>query len=260
MHQLRLRWRRLAAITTGFLLATVGIPASVATAEQSNCGTKSNYFAGFYYSPSNHPGYNNMNGASSFITVQRASVCDFKNGSPATGLGNFTAEWSMLASNADLSNQAYGQSGYIRWYGSSNVDFSEYNNDNGIFMTKYLGTALANGDQRAYRTRYNSACRCLVLSVNGSTIDTSTFDPYSYFATPFSPEFSAETAYTASDIPGTTSTHAKFSGMGYQDASTGNLYSIPCILSGTPSSWGSPRYHYAANSCTAFDTYTDPLS
>lgn len=259
MHGLFQRSSRLLTSVVAIAVA-LGFSPAIATAEQPNCSAQSNYFSGFYYSPTAYPGHSNMNGASSYITVQTASVCDYLNGAPATGQGNFTTAWSMLASNADDSNDAYGQSGYIRWYGSSNVDFSEYNNDAGIFYTKYLGTALSNGDKRAYRTRYNGACFCLVMSVNGSTIDMSTFSPYDYFATPFSPEFSGETAFTQSDIPGTTAVHAQYSALGYQDSGTGNLVSMPCILSGTPASWGSTRYHHSASSCTAFDIYTDPLS
>jgi hypothetical protein len=119
--------------------------------------------------------------------------------------------------------------------------------------------SIPNGAKHAYRDLYKQSCGCIVMSIDGTELTQTNFNPYgTWYAGPngdqFSPEFLGETNYTQSDMPGLPSSKTAFSGLGAQQFTNDTLGSMPCTMNGAndnPSRWT-----YSASSCTAFDIWT----
>jgi hypothetical protein len=106
---------------------------------------------------------------------------------------------------------------------------------------------------------WSGGCGCIVMSIDGTEVTQTNFNPFAvWYAGPngdqFSPQFSGETTYTASDIPGVPSAKTAFSAMGAQQFSNDSLGNMPCTLTSVnnnPSRWAK-----SASSCTAFNIWT----
>ena len=111
------------------------------------------------------------------------------------------------------------------------------------------------GVRHTFRTLYEPGCGCLRATVDSTTIDTSNFNPFTWFGDrPWSPQFSEEANYRESYIPGFTATPAAYTGMGAQRYVDDVIESMPCILNLMGPT--SPLWGHSSSSCTAVHIYT----
>jgi hypothetical protein len=260
--------RRFLAVAAGCVMGAVSLSAVIATpsasAEIYQCGTRSNYFDGFYHNPATHS--NTLEGASGYIVNQFGAVCDTDRSAPNPGnrtIGsNFTTAWVMIAA---YDGKGWAQTGFIRGYNSPQYEWAEfYNPVSGALYNRFpANPSLPNGVKHAYRDLWSNGCGCIVMSIDGAEVTQTNFNPYAdWYAGPngdqFSPQFSGETTYTASDIPGVPSSKTAFSALGAQQFSNNALNSMPCTMTyinSNPSRWA-----HSASSCTAFDIWTSNTS
>jgi hypothetical protein len=235
-----------AAMTLALVAAWCLIGTTPAHAAGVCSGVGSNYFNGYYQN--GKPQYQ-FTGASSYIVVRDGVNC-----SGASGTGNFTNAWVMIAGPG---LQDWGQVGFERTAGQTLRWFSQFSYDGGL-TTRYSTHTVTNqiGVRHAFRVLYYADCRCLRANIDGSVgWFRSSFDPKrEWGAQPWSPQFFAETGYLQSDVPGRASTPTAYTALGAQRLSDGRLVGMPCILSAAtdnPSRWGR-----AASSCTAFNVWT----
>jgi len=231
------------------------ISGSVVHAEVYTCGTKSNYFDGYYRTYGNGV----AEGASGAIVTRYGSVCDTN-----TSSHNFVATWVMIANGNG--GGGWVQSGYIRWYDHTTVFFSQISKTGdpnvGQFDTKFGSSSLTYGDTNHYYERWNSNCLCEHSNINSTTFLATTFDPYGSWSYPFSPQFFGETAYKQSDMPGNSASPTPFTDLNYQNASD-NWVSYSCNvltksndLGGVTRSDGESWYDQIT-SCPNFRIFTD---
>jgi len=245
----------------GLVVAAVLLPASLLTvsgnsvhAEVYTCGTKSNYFDGYYRAY----GQGSAEGANAQIVNRYGAVCDTD-----TSGNNFVATWAMIANNG---GGGWVQSGYIRWYDHTTVFFSQISKTGdpnfGQFDTKFGTSSLAYGDTNHYYEKWVSSCSCDHSNIDSTTWLSTTFNPFNAWFLPFSPQFSGEAAYKQNDMPGNSSTPTSFTDLHYQDYTDSwvsygcNLLTKSNDLAGVTRSDGESWYD-RITSCPNFDIYTD---
>jgi len=215
--------RRSVIAAASIVGAAVAVPASPAAASYPTCGTLGHYFDGYYnYSPGP---LQVSEGNSAALTVRYGSVCD-SDTSADTVIGGLTtnpsASWEMLNGAADSSGHGtgYSQAGFLRWYGSSDYSFAEYNDFHGQYNRKDdFAHPLSQGSTYKYQTQYNPGCTCLQNLAAGVQINQTSFNPTGTFATPWQLQYFGEVHYRESDIPGnptvkTNFTHIQREGFG----------------------------------------------
>lgn len=261
------RLNLLLALLTGSLACVLGaaslspaLAASGTHREIPQCGARSNYFDGFYHNPAAHP--DTLEGASAYIVNEFGAVCDTDTSAPNPGgrtIGNnFTTAWTMIAS---YDSQGWAQTGFIRGYNSPQYEWAEFKDpvSDTVYNRFPSSPSLPNGVKHAYRELWSDSCACIVMSIDGVEVTQTNFNPYvNWDAGPngdqFSPQFSGETTYTSSDIPGVPSAQTAFSAMGAQQFFGNALNSMPCTLTYTNSN--TARWTHSASSCTAFNIWT----
>lgn len=259
----------------GAFLALVGSggPASAAITQCDTAGP-SNYFDGYGYAATAHS--DNFEGASGYITIQPVYTCrtDTSSPNPTTrSIGtNFTTDWVMIA---DYDLTGWSQAGEIGGYNGIGYAWAEvvgaYNYGTGACtdcFDRFAGI-VAKNDRDAFteKWQYCSAPTnnyCIESLFNKTTRITDTnFNPYlTYWTfrpggggtdTGWSPRFSGEKTYQASDILGTTSQHANFEFIGAQRSTDDVFELMPCELGALT---GASRATYAASNCYTFDIWT----
>jgi hypothetical protein len=256
------RIAKIRATLLGFLLAVISfVPAQSAMAV--TCGTLGNYFDGYYHNASTHS--DTFEGASGFITNRYNSVCDTDttgpNPSNNTIGNNFTTAWVMIA---DYSGDSWSQAGVIRGYNTPQYVWAEVvrNNDGSPYIRydRFLGSGgLNDGTRNSYYETWSINCLCTQSKQGSSVITNTNFNPFSYwnsggYSPPrWSPQYSGEKTYQASNILGDTAHHVKFESIGVQRFSDNQLVLEPCTLSfiGTAS-----RSSHDADGCHDFDIWT----
>ena len=248
------------ALVLGAAALSPALAASRAHREIPQCGVRANYFDGYYHNPATHP--QTIEGASAYIVNEFGSVCDTDTSAPNPGgrsIGtNFTTAWTMIAA---YNYNGWAQTGFIRGYNSPQYEWAEfYNQATGVVYNRFPASpSLPNGVRHAYRELWSDSCACIVMSIDGVEVTQTNFDPYQVWdAGPngdqFSPQFSGETTYTSSDIPGVPGAQTAFSAMGAQQYFGNALDSMPCTLTYTNSN--TARWTHSASSCTAFNIWT----
>lgn len=232
------------------VITSFAIP--VQTAEAATCSGYSNYFDGFaQFGHPEHP----YEGASSYMIVRNGLNCG---GAPSS---SFVTNWVMIASGGTSTYNGWGQDGFLKSEGRSMRWFSQFYDGTGTDYEERDSTFTVTGEfgvRHTFRVLWSYACYCLKATIDSTTWDTSSFNPYSsteahWGPQPWSPQFSAESSYVQSDIPGTANYPVDYSGLGAQRAGDDHLESMPCIMSAFSDS---SRWHHAASSCTAFETWT----
>ena len=247
------RPRRVVRTTVAVVAAAAAVlfatPLS-ASAEVATCGTRSasNYHAGYL-----NPGDPSVEGDYAIISTRYGAVCDSD-----TSANNFTNQYAMIASN-DLTGWA--QDGYIRWYGSSIVFFAQQSSGHAL-NTKFGTTALALGSSNFYYNKWDPTCYCIENVIGRTLYLKSTWNPYTSWVLPFSPQFTGEATYRSSDLAGTASAPAGYTAISGQAVSTDGWQAYPCgrlqaVDDGSARRTDGKSWHVAATSpCPNFNVYT----
>jgi hypothetical protein len=208
---------------------------------------------GYYYKPSVYPGYD-FGGTSSYIVVRPGANC-----AGQSGIGNFDNAYVMIASNApdDSPNGGWAQAGFeltnghpLRWFSQDYATLSS------ILETKYSKFDITNqiGTRHAFRSFSDISCGCELMYIDSVLWASSSFDAFNNWLKPFSPQYSTEAGNYETDVPGTASAPAAYTGMGVYDELGGNNYPTPCVLSlgdDHPDRW-----KVSVNGCTAVNFWT----
>jgi len=224
------------------------------------CGTRSNYFDGFYHNTSAHA--DTLEGASAYIVNRFGSVCDTDHSAPSPGgqtIGtNFTTAWVMIAA---YDGNGWAQTGFIRGYNSPQYKWAEfYDPLTGNVYNRFPSSpSLPDGANHADRALWSSACACIEMSIDGVMLTRTNFNPWvNWYAGPngnqFSPQFAGETTYLASDIPGVPTSKSRIWALGAQQYYGDALVSMPCTLTAINSN--PSRWALSAASCTDFSIWT----
>lgn len=235
-----------AATATALLLV---VPVA-ARAEVAACGSRAagNYHAGFV-----NPGDPYVEGDYAIIATRYGAVCDSD-----TTSANFTNHYAMIASN---NLAGWAQAGYLRWYGSSTVFFAQQSSGHTL-NTKYGTTALAAGSTYFYYNKWASSCLCIENIIERTLYLKSTWNPWTTWTTPFSPQFTGETAYLSSDLAGTASAPASYTAISGQNSATDAWQAYPCgqlqpVNDGSARRSDGKSWHVAtASPCPNFTLYT----
>lgn len=207
---------------------------------------------GYYYDPSVHPGYS-WSGASAFAMVRNGATC-----SGVTSAQNFSNAYTMISSNPNASyyNTGWAQAGFIHTTGQGLRWFSQDNNNaTGVTETRFSMFDISGeiGIRHAFHVFYLLECSCIEMYIDTTLWKSSSFSPYSYWQSPFSPQYSGEGGYANDNVPGAAASPVSMTSMGvYNEGGRNTL--IPCVLSvgdDYPTRWS-----HHANSCTAVDLWT----
>jgi hypothetical protein len=230
----------------------------------STCGTRSNYFDGYYFNTTTHT--DTFEGASSYIVNRYGAVCNTDKSAPSPGgqtIGtNFTTAWSMIAA---YDGNAWAQAGFIRGYNSPQYEWAEFTNAGltNVYNRFPASPSLPDGVKHAYRELWTASCACIIMSIDGVELTQTNYDPYGNWnggpnGDQFSPQFFGEVTYTQNDIPGVPTSKTAFSALGAQQFSNDSLGSMPCELNSE--NQNSARWAISASSCTAFNIWTSHTS
>ncbi len=234
--------------------------AAPASAEIPGCASvHSNYFDGFYYDTNAYQ--DSWEGSSAYIVNRFGAVCDFGDtsapdpGSNTIGT-NFTTGWVMIAAANGI---GWSQDGFIRGYNSPQYEWAQvYDGKSTIYNMFPSSPTLADGDVHAYRELYNAANGTIESSIDGQVFAVTNFNPFQTWNTApngsLSPQFSGETTYNESDVPGVSSSQTAFSALGAQSYIGDSLVSMPCELTYNNKN---PRWSHSASSCIAFNIWTE---
>lgn len=112
-----------------------------------------------------------------------------------------------------------------------------------------------------YETQYNNATGRITMKKDGATVDVTSagWDPKDAWATPWSPQFFAESHYPQSDIPGVSSDHVSVTQIKKLNAggSASNITTLAAAdVGGSPTCW----HESTGNLPTSFAVWTDPLT
>jgi hypothetical protein len=244
------RLQQLAVLTCACVTFSTLTPP--AHAEIYTCGTGPKSVFDGYTNASNDP--NSYEGTSATIVVRRGAVCDTD-----TSSGNISIAWTMIASNGGTGGWA--QSGYYRWYGSSIYHFAQFRQTTSSKLYTKIGTtALTAGSAYRYwqQTLYNSTAGQWQIrdNVNSTILLQTNFNTFTAWTTPLSVQFEGETKYAASDVPGSSSAPASFTGMQVQRYSDDQWTSTLPALYGPATGQTSTRYKRSSVSNNAFNIWT----
>jgi hypothetical protein len=221
-----------------------------ASAEVTTCGSRSasNYHAGYL-----NPGDPSVEGDYAIISTRYGAVCDTD-----TTSNNFTNQYAMIASN---NLAGWAQDGYIRWYGSSIVFFAQQSSGHTL-NTKFGTTALTPGSTYFYYNKWDPSCYCIEAIIERTLYLKSTWNPYTAWVLPFSPQFTGEATYLASDLSGSASAPTGYTAISGQSEATDGWVAYPCgqlqaINDGYARRSDGKSWHVVATSpCPNFTLYT----
>lgn len=223
------------------------------SSEVYTCGTfKNSYFDGYTGN------YNEGTAEGSYATMQTqyGAVCD----TDTDPSHNFTTAWTMIASPTV---GGYVQSGFFRGYDQCMVYFAETRQTGSADPQAKFGTSCiaTNGSTHGYAEQYGSGCGCEYAKIDGTVWMTTSWDPYTYWAYPFIPEFSGEATYLESDMPGNAANPTNFAHLQEQDSSSNDFSNLGCGLAkindGSATRSDGEAWFNVITSCPAFQIYTD---
>lgn len=157
--------------------------------------------------------------------------------------------------NAGFYNRGWAQVGFELTSGHSLRWFSQdYLASKNIIETKYSSFSITStiGLRHTFRPLYLFTCGCMIMEIDSTVWDSSSFSPSSGWLSPYSPQYSAEAGYHEANVPGTASYPTAFTGMGVYYHNGSNV-SVPCVLS---LDLATSRWKQSASSCTAVNFWT----
>jgi hypothetical protein len=250
MHGVRRRHTFGRAVTAVACAAAALVTAAApASAEVATCGSKAaqNYHAGYLNSGDPY-----TEGSYAVISTRHGAVCDTD-----TSNTNFTSQYAMIASH-DLAGWA--QAGYLRWYGGSIYFFAQQSSGR-VLNTKFGTAAVATGTSYHYYNKWQQACLCMENIIERTSYLKSSWNPWTTWATPFSPQFTGEAVYLASDLAGTSTAAANYTAVSGQNNATNAWTPYTCgqlgvINNGTARRSDGKSWHVVSTSCPSFNVYT----
>lgn len=235
----------LAALGLASVFIAVGAPQALA----ASCTATSGGHDGYFYDPSAYPGFS-FEGTYSRTVVRDGALC-----TGISDISNFTNAYVMIAASPySGTNNGWAQVGWERSYVHGLRWFSQYAaTAPGILVTKYPTYGVSLGVNHLFKSEFVTSCLCVVMIVDHTALDSSSFNPYNYWLQPFSPQYEGEAGYYWDNIPGTAAAPTAYSSMGveYNDGSEG---STPCVL--TVEDTHPSRWQLLQNGCQAFNIWT----
>lgn len=220
------------------------------------------YFDGFEYDWRKDPTPQYYEGAAADITSTNSHQCP---ADPSYNYYNLTAQWVMIANGSSTNyGQGYVQSGFItraggvcqRWFSQIAIG----NEINPAYQQSECQPA--DGSTHYYAEVYTPSCLCIRSFVNdGRLLQSTWFNPFNAWTTPFSTNFYGETKYIQSDMPGTAAAPTTFGTTTYPmqaQVYNNSFINQPCNLQGRndsttvgpqPPRWG----RGANNGCQYFN-------
>lgn len=253
------RFRTVLSFAVCVLLSISATVVGADTAFAGTCsGVRTNYFDGWFNLNTKIPDVS-TEGVHGKLTARQ--------GNPCTGEFNqFTTAWVMIASRAG--GGGYSQAGFMYTPGSGcNNPFAEYNRD-GLNFVRTLHTqyCYADGQHLVPEVRLipnGSGCSyayCERNIIDGVVMSVTPFSPFAEWSLPFSDQFSGETLYKASNMPGLTGSLANFDQLMVQRISDDQFQATMPLLQ----SYNDYPTHYGlngVNGCSGyacFDIWTAP--
>lgn len=256
------------ASLTGVLILGVLIPSGASAHDRfhrrgpvarpaalAKCGTyKNSWFAGY----GGTVGQGATEGAYAALTTRAGAAC----GSDHNGRHNAVSSWALIGSGSN--NGGYVQSGFQAGYGMCFTYFAQtHKNNSSGAQTKYSGCIATDGSTHGYAEQYGSGCGCEYAKIDGRVFMTTSFNPYSYWGYPFTPQFFGEANYRESDMPGNAGAPTDFGSLEGQNGSNNNFYSLACNGYLTKGNDGAATrsdgkaWYDRTTTCPAFKIYTD---
>jgi hypothetical protein len=201
-------------------------PGSVSPAGAATCGTSNLYLDGTNTTSTN------AYYAQSDITTRVPAVC----GSSATE----DAAWVMIMGS---NKNGFAQVGYYETNNSNNdlLVAAEQETSVNNYVEKDFNVYAPSGSPQ-YSVLYNFNGGYMIMSADNSNyIWDGTFDPLSYWTSPWEPRWEGETHYSGDNVPGTASAPAYFSSMLITTTRGGGAVTPTGLTLGTNNS----RYSYA---------------
>lgn len=204
------------ALTMAMAATLLIVPLRPAAAAQNCVPPGANYHVAYTTNPNQGPNYR---GVAAGLTVRSGALC-LGVTAPAS---NFNTNWVMLTNPPNQFN--YSQAGYFRGYGQSTYHFSEFRRSNVDPFERRLMLewgALGNGASYRYETEYYPGCSCLTNRAGNSEISRTWFNPYvAWPSFPWSLQWSGETIYPQSNVPGINTARTRFFDMQVEYESDG---------------------------------------
>ncbi len=106
-------------------------------------------------------------------------------------------------------------------------------------MRSYFGST-AGGNYHTYTAQYNTGTGHIDMLKDGSTLQSTNFNPIGVWSQPFEPDYEGETHDNGDDVAGTSSNPTFFLGMAWQQTAGGSYQDISNVGISSDSS----RYGY----------------
>lgn len=215
-----------ASVVGGYRLALADDPDDPGHTTSIDCNSAyGSQFAGWANLEAEPSGWP-YEGTSSQISINSGPICD----TGGHDQSNFNYVWAMIAENLSTgANRGYAQVGYMRWWGSCRYFTAEYRRGPEEFFHRTIDLdhgCLPNGTTR-FRVRYQASTGFEQMLEASQVISSTPWSIFLEWASPYSNEFSGETKYVGSNIPGVASDKTSFSTMQVQlfegDSWTDNL-------------------------------------
>ena len=247
------RWLIVVIVTPALLLAGLAWKAVPAHAAGYDCGA--------YPAHTWHDGFiHNVNdtrysfeGVSSFIITRFGALC----GTDHDQISNFTNAYAMIAGSQVNTGCQWAQAGFERGYvaaGGINIrNFAQTAAGCTNVRTGYGGYIAANV-RHTYQALYHTACNCTQTYIDGGLWVSTNFSPYNAWDFPFDPQFTGETRYQVTDMPGLYTSQTALTALGAQNVDNDALVAMPCTMLGindNPDRWGR-----GAAACDSISIYT----
>lgn len=217
------RFVRYGIVAIAFIAFVCGQAAAAPSARAATCGPFQGHHAGYITNAYGGSQPRLFEGAKALITDRNGySLC-----TSDTSNGNFSTAWSMIASH-DLNGWA--QSGPYLWWGSAGgvycVDrWAQQKTISGTPINYFIGgCSVANQAHYYWQQATYDGTWHIRSNIDQTVIHQSTWSPFSNFTSPFEVQFSTETHYLESRIPGTPSLPEDYSLLQVQDRANDNFY------------------------------------
>lgn len=172
-------------------------------------------------------------GTTAYIVTRSAHFCSTPPSDPE-GLGDAIFAWSATADGETPPSSLYAQSGYISGRPQSGTDtsyeiFAEFGTnttcrDGGSTFCRYVSpTTTSDGDNYAYYQIYGTSSNEMLMyyydGTNRTKLLTTNYDPTAsgpdHWTDGWQHEWAGETHNSGSDVPGSATTKASFTSLGY---------------------------------------------
>lgn len=177
------------------------------------------YYTAGYSQPSGVLGQDYVEGTGGSIVTRFPNVCRNQNGqielSNNTSIGAIES-WSL---NPNLPGKiVWADAGFIRYPGSSSLtNFTQHTWNGNNVTTQNWGT-VSSGVTQSYRVQWTAGtCYCYQFFINGALKTNTTWDPFDYWASPFTSYWGGKAQRLNTDVAGSAANPMRFTLLKVQD-------------------------------------------